>query len=150
MKLITVFIILFGILLVSGCSSSTDPQYDGSSYKQIKHDDFGRVVAKRGVVISDDGTGSFFGTIIGAVVGSTLGGNAGSILMSLGGGIVGHEAGKEIGKTDGYELTVELINGSTIIIVIKDETILVGDDIRIIKENNKVVQVDKIKDEEIQ
>ncbi len=148
MVLKSIVMIFIGILLLNGCSSNSEPQYDGSSYEKIKSFDFGRVIASRGVVVSDDGSGAFFGSLIGAILGSTIGSNTGSVLMSLGGGIAGRAAGKEVAKADANELTVELTNGETIIIVVKDETIKVGDKIRIIKEGNKVAQIDKIEEAE--
>jgi len=135
---------LASALMFSGCATNDGPEYDGRSYQQIKRYDIGTVVQERPVVISDDGSGSFMGALVGAVLGSTLGGGNGRILMALGGGVAGYYAGKEIGKANGDELTVELENGSTIIVVVKGKDIKVGDKIKIIKDGNKVAQVDKI------
>ena len=135
---------LTSALMFSGCATNDGPEYDGRSYQQIKRYDIGTVTKDRPVVITDDGTGKFFGTVIGAVLGSTIGGGKGRVLMGLAGGIGGYYAGKEIGKANGDELTVELENGSSIIVVVKGKHIKVGDKIKIIKDGNKIAQVEKI------
>ena len=129
------------MLLLSGCATNDGPEYDGSSYKQIKKYEVGTIVENKPVVISDDGSGSFFGMIIGAVLGSTLGSGAGSTLAALGGGIAGHYAGKEVGKANGAELTVKLDTGEHIIVVIKGEGFDIGKKIQIIRSGGKVEQV---------
>ena len=128
-------------LLLAGCATNDGPEYDGKSYQQIKRYEFGTIIKNKPVVISDDGSGSFFGMIIGVVLGSTLGSNAGSTLASLGGGIAGHYAGKEVGKANGAELTVRLDTGEDIIIVIKGDGFDIGKKIQIIRSSGKVEQV---------
>ena len=129
------------VLLLSGCATNEGPEYDGSSYKQIKRYEVGIVLENKPVVISDNGSGSFFGIIIGAVLGSTIGSGAGSTLASLGGGIAGYYAGKEIGKANGAELTVKLDNGEDIIVIVKGEGYEVNEKIQIIRSGGKVEQV---------
>jgi len=131
-------------LMLSGCATGNGPEYDGNSYNQIKRYDTGVVVAERGVIIKDDGSGKFLGALIGAVVGSTVGHGDGSVLAALGGGLVGGYAGNEVGKANAKELTIELDNGENIVIVVKGKDIQVGDRIQIIKDGNKVAQVNKI------
>ncbi len=135
---------LASALMFSGCATNEGPEYDGSSYQQIKRYDIGTVISDKPVVITDDGSGKFFGTIIGAVLGSTMGGGSGKTLMALGGGIAGYYAGKEVGKANGDELTVKLENGQNIVVVVKGKDIKVGDKVKIIKDGNKVARVDKI------
>ena len=129
------------MLLLSGCATNDGPEYDGKSYKQIKRYEVGTVVNSKPIVISDDGSGSFFGMIIGAVIGSTFGSGAGSTLAALGGGVAGHYAGKEVGKANGAELTVKLDNGEHIIVVVKGEGFEVNKKIQIIRSGGKVEQV---------
>ena len=128
-------------LLLAGCATNDGPEYDGKSYKQIKRYEVGTIVENKPIVISDDGSGSFFGMIIGAVIGSTFGSNAGSTLASLGGGIAGHYAGKEVGKANGSELTVRLDSGENIIVVIKGDGFDIGKRIQITRSGGKVEQV---------
>ena len=128
----------------SGCATNEGPEYDGSTYSQIKQYEIGIIEKERPVVLSDDGTGAFLGALIGAVVGSTLGSGSGSVLASLGGGVGGYYAGKEIGKANADELTVKLDNGKHIVIVVKGKDLTVGDKIKIIRDGQKVAQVEKI------
>jgi len=132
---------VISILLLSGCATNDGPEYDGSSYKQIKKYEVGTIVKNKPIVISDDGSGSFFGMIIGAVIGSTFGSGAGSTLAALGGGIAGHYAGKEVGKANGAELTIKLENSEYIIIVVKGDGLELGKKIQVIRSGSKVEQV---------
>ncbi len=131
-------------LLFTGCATNEGPEYDGNSYSQIKRYEIGTIISDRPVVIKDDGSGKFLGVIVGAVVGSTFGHGGGSVLMALGGGLAGGYAGNEIGKANGDELTVKLDDGQQVIIVVKGKDLKVGDRIKIIRDGNKVAQVDKI------
>lgn len=133
------------MMVLGGCATNEGPEYDGNAYSQIKRYDIGVVVAERPVVVKDDGTGTFLGALIGAVLGSTLGGGDGRTLMALGGGLAGGYAGKEVGKSNAEELTVDLDNGGTVVIVVKgDDTYQVDDRIKIIKDGNKVASVQKL------
>ncbi len=141
------YIALMGTFLLGGCATNKGPEYDGKSYSQIKRFDIGEVIAQRPVVISDNGTGTFLGAIIGTVLGSTIGRSHGTTLAMLGGGLVGGYAGGEVGKANGAELTVELDSGEMVVIVVKGtDYIAVGDRVKIIKDGNKVAQVDKVID----
>jgi outer membrane lipoprotein SlyB len=133
------------LLVFSGCATNQGPEYDGNSYAQIKTIETGVVIKNKPVVISDNGTGKFLGAIIGAVVGSTFGSGNGSTLMALGGGVGGYYAGKEVGKANGNELTVELDDGRTVVVVVKGNKFKTGDRVEIIKDGNKVAQVDYAK-----
>ena len=131
-------------LLLSGCATGSGPEYDANDYNQIKHYDIGTVIAERDVIIKDDGSGKFLGAIIGGVIGSTVGHGDGSVLAALGGGLIGGYAGNEVGKANAKELTVELDNGDHIVVVVKGKDIQAGDRVQIIKDGNKVAQVNKI------
>lgn len=130
------------ILLLSGCATNGGPEYDGKSYSQIKRYKTGEVTHARAVVITDDGTGSFIGGLIGTVLGSTLGHGNGKTLAMLGGGLGGYYAGKEAGKANAQELTVALDNGENVVVVVKGKNFQKGDRVKIIKDGNKVAQVD--------
>lgn len=135
------------LLLLSACATNKGPEYDGSTYQQIKSYEIGTVVKSRPVVISDSGSGKFVGALVGAVLGSLVGSNKGSVLAMLGGGLGGHYVGSEIGKANGEELSVELDNGQEVVIVIKGNRFNAGDRIKIIRNsNNKVEQVDRFMD----
>nr|WP_321265718.1 glycine zipper 2TM domain-containing protein [uncultured Sulfurimonas sp.] len=140
-----VYASVLSLFLLGGCATNSGPEYNGNSYNQIKRYDIGRVVSQRPVVISDDGSGKFLGAIIGTVLGSTIGRGSGTTLAMLGGGLAGGYAGNEVGKANAEELSVELDNGDMVVVVVKgQEHFDVGDRVKIIKDGNKVAQVDKI------
>lgn len=132
------------LLIFSGCATNIGPEYEGGSYKQIKKYDIGTVTKSRPVVITDDGSGKFVGTLVGAVLGSMVGSNRGKILAMLGGGLGGHYVGAELGKANGEELSVELDNGEEVVIVLKGNRFIAGDRIKIIRDGGKVAQVERL------
>ena len=140
-----IFLVLLTMPFMSGCATNDGPEYDGSSYENMKRIQVGTVASERPVTISDSGGGKFLGAIIGAVLGSTMGSGNGSVLMALGGGLAGGYAGSEINKADAQELTVDLNTGETVVIVVKgDDLYMPGDRIKIIKDGNKVANVERL------
>jgi len=138
------YILLSFTILITGCATNGVPEYDGKDYKQIKRYDTGVVTKSRPVVITDSGAGKFLGAIIGVVLGSTMGAGNGKTLTMLGGGLVGGYAGSEIAKANAQELSVALDNGEDVVVVIKGNKFESGDRVKIIKDGNKVAQVDRI------
>lgn len=136
------------LLILSGCSTNTGPEYDGNSYQQVKTIETGLVMATKKIVISDTGKGQTTGGLIGSVAGSAAGYSSSSFLASVGGAIVGGLAGaaigSEVGKSDGLELKVRLDTGAQIILVVKQNDIEAGDRIEIIKSGGKVERVNKV------
>ena len=133
------------IPMMNGCAAKDRPEYEGSSYDQIKHIQIGTVISERPVVVKDDGKGTFIGAITGVVLGSFIGGGRASTLGALGGGLAGAYAGSEVGKANAEELTVELTTGEVVVIVVKGEdTYKIGDRVKIIKDANKVANVEKL------
>jgi outer membrane lipoprotein SlyB len=139
-----IFLSVISLLLFSGCTTNQGPLYDGKDYKKIKRYEIGTVTRSRPVVIDDDGSGSFVGALVGSVLGSLIGNNKGSILAMLGGGLGGHYVGSELGKANGEELSVELDDGEEVIIVLKGNRFLTGDRIKIIRDGDKVAQVERL------
>ncbi|MDF1875100.1 glycine zipper 2TM domain-containing protein [Sulfurimonas sp. SAG-AH-194-I05] len=133
------------ILFLSGCATNTGPEYDGTSYRQIKSVMTGVIVSSRGVVVKDSGSGKVVGGLIGAILGSTMGRGVGTTLASLGGGVAGAYTGNEIGKSDANELVVELKTGRKIVVITTNVHLVPGDVVEIIKDGNKVAQVNKLK-----
>ena len=136
--------LIIALPMISGCATNKGPEYDGNSYNQIKRFEIGVVIAERPVVIKDDGVGTFIGSITGVILGSFVGGGRASSLGALGGGLAGAYAGSEAGKANAEELTVELNSGEVVVIVVKGEgTYRVGDRVKIIKDGNKVANVER-------
>ena len=131
-------------VMISGCATNKGPEYDGNSYNQIKRFEIGVVMSERPVIVKDDGLGTFIGSITGVILGSFVGGGRASSLGALGGGLAGAYVGSEAGKANAEELTVKLNSGEVVIIVVKGEdTYRVGDSVKIIKDGNKVANVEK-------
>jgi outer membrane lipoprotein SlyB len=137
-------ILATSLLIFSGCATNSGSEYDGANYTQIKNYEIGTVIKSRPIVISDDGSGKFVGALVGAVLGSLVGSNKGSVLAMLGGGLGGRYVGSEIAKANGEELTVELDHGEEVVIVLKGNRFFTGDRIKIIRDGNKVAQVDRL------
>jgi outer membrane lipoprotein SlyB len=138
-------VVMIWIPMMNGCATNEGPEYDGNSYDSIKRFEIGTVVGERPVVVKDDGLGTFIGAITGVVLGSFIGGGRASSLGALGGGLVGAYAGSEVGKANAEELTVELSNGEVVVVVVKGEKIYsMGDRIKIIKDGNKVANIQKL------
>lgn len=142
-SLITAALLSAGMM--GGCSRHDVPEYEGSSYDQIKRYEMGTVVSTKPVVVKDEGLGTMIGTITGVVLGSFIGGGRASALGTLGGGLAGAYVGSEAGRANAQELRVELDYGEEAVIVVKGENVYhEGDRIRIIKDGNKVARVEKI------
>ncbi|MFT7004815.1 MAG: outer membrane lipoprotein SlyB [Sulfurimonas sp.] len=139
------YALLATLLFLSGCATNQGPTYDGRSYTHIKKYEVGTILSLRPVVITDDGSGQFFGILIGTVLGSFIGGRGrGSILPVLAGGFGGYYVGREISKANGAELTVKLDSGEEIIVVVKGNNFVMGNHIKIIKDGNRVAGIDVI------
>ncbi|VAW81322.1 hypothetical protein MNBD_GAMMA14-2458 [hydrothermal vent metagenome] len=63
-------------------------------------------------------------------------------MATLGGGLLGAYAGNEIAKANAQELTVDLNNGSTVVVIAKGQKFSVGQHVRIVLENGNVVSVE--------
>lgn len=136
---------LLWIPMMNGCATNKGPEYDGNSYDSMKRIQLGTVISERPVVVKDDGLGTFIGAISGVVLGSFVGGGRASSLGALGGGLAGAYAGSEAGKANAQELTVELNDGEVVVIVVKGDNLYKsGDRIKIIKDGNKVANVEKL------
>ena len=132
------------VVLISGCSNNTGPEYDARTYSQIKKVQTGLVLKSRPVTIKDDGNGTFIGALVGAVVGSTIGSHSGARLATVGGGLAGGVIGGEIAKANASELTIKLDDGETVVVVAKVINIVAGDRVQVIKDGNKAAAVDRI------
>jgi len=132
------------MLILSGCTATNVPEYDGNSYQEIKTYEIGKVESVRPVVISDNGTGTFIGAIVGTVLGSVVGEGNGKTLATLAGGLGGAYAGNQTAKANASELSVRLDNGEHVVVVVKGKKFFVGDRVKIVKDGNRVDQVYRI------
>ena len=142
MNRLFIIIMSMTLLTVSACATRGVTEVGPDSTSYLMHYEEGRVAEIKPIVIKDDGTGGFLGAITGAVLGSTMGRGRGSALATLGGGLLGAYAGNEIAKANAQELTVDLNNGSTVVVIAKGQEFSVGQHVRIVLENGNVVSVE--------
>ncbi|WP_455756001.1 glycine zipper 2TM domain-containing protein [Sulfurimonas sp.] len=134
---INIFLALF---LFSGCSTSGEPQYE-----EIRAAEFGIVVKSQGLRIKDSGIGRQIGATIGSLLGSFVGEDkVTNTLAILGGSIAGGYIGAEIGKADANELTINLDEGDSLMLITKNLDIVVGDRVEIIRDGDNSAQINKI------
>ncbi len=142
MNRLFIIIMSMTLLTVSACATRGVNEVGPDSTSYLMHYEDGRVAEIKSVVIKDDGTGGFLGAITGAVLGSTMGRGRGSALATLGGGLLGAYAGNEIAKANAQELTVDLNNGDSVVVIAKGQQFSVGQHVRIVLENGNVVSVE--------
>jgi len=124
----------------AGCTSSLSSNtYSRSDARQAQELQMGTVEHLRAVRIegtrSNIGTGA--GAVVGGIAGSSVGGGKGKTLATVAGVIAGGLAGaatEELAtRQDGLEITVNLDNGRTIIVVQGSDTpFQIGDRVRVI------------------
>jgi outer membrane lipoprotein SlyB len=119
-KLTTVF---GALLLLAGCANDySGDTYDGRAVGEVSRADTGTVVSLRKIKIKPEGdtpgAGALLGGAAGALAGSAFGGGKGKMLTAAVGGVAGGVAGHMIQNKsqDGFEYTVRLDNGSTVVI----------------------------------
>jgi len=144
MKKFILSLIIIGMFF-SGCSrlynSNEVSLYDTNRVLTYEN---GVVEDVKRVVIKDDGSGTFIGAYTGTVLGSMFGKGKGNILSTLIGGLTGAFVGYESDKANAEELFIKLDNGKHIVVIVKGINILRGDRVRIIKEGNRVIRVEKL------
>ena len=113
------------LALVSGCASGGYPTVSSSTAGTTQTIDLGTVIATRPVKIEGESSqlGLYGGGIMGSAVGSTVGKGGGKVLASAGGAVVGAVVGQKIEKAltaqIAQEMTIELDDGRTIVVVQK-------------------------------
>ncbi len=118
--------LLAGLMLVGGCAPRVGgSDYDASSVRTPQNVAYGTVADVRVVRINDDsGTNEAIGTVgggvVGGVLGNMIGGGSGRTLATVGGAVLGaiggYAGGKALGTQDGYEITVDMDSGGSIVI----------------------------------
>ena len=142
-------IILVLSLALPACSTTGSKVFNAGEAQQIQQVSFGTVLAVEEVRVEGDGahTGAIIGGITGAAVGSLFGGGSGKVLSVLGGalagGVLGHGIEGQVRSFDAYQLTIELENGSNIVVVQrKDEQFFTrGDRVRVIVSGQNAARV---------
>ncbi len=111
------------ILFSQGCVSQSYQSVPRSSSGKMQTVNSGTVVATRTVVIEGEAgyLGRTSGAIMGSAIGQTAGKGSGRTLAAAGGAVVGGIVGgmveKELSKKVAQELTVDLDDGQTVVVV---------------------------------
>ena len=118
--------IICGVLalaLFSGCASSQFETVPSSAAGTTQSIDMGTVIATRTVKIEGNATnlGTYGGGVMGSAVGSTIGRGDGRTLASAGGAVAGAVVGRKVEKAlsakMAQEVTIELDDGRTVVVV---------------------------------
>ncbi len=132
-------VLLAAGLVLSGCASRGSRTYSDGEVRTVQRVQNGTVVAVEDVMVAEDPSvvGPIIGGVAGGVVGSLFGSGAGKTLATLGGAAVGALAGGateyEVRKYPAKQLTIDLDNGQTIIVVQgEDEYFVKGDPVRVV------------------
>jgi len=142
MDKLLIVIMSMALLTLGACSSSGVNEVSPESTTYLMHYEDGRITEIKPVVIKDSGTGGFLGAVAGTVLGSTMGRGRGNTLATLAGGLLGAYAGSEAGKANAQELSVDLDNGDSVVVISKGQKFSVGQRVRIVIEDGHVVSVD--------
>jgi outer membrane lipoprotein SlyB len=111
------------VLFLQGCASQSYQTVPRSTSGKIQQVNSGTVVATRSVVIEGEAgyLGRTSGAIMGSAIGQTAGDGTGRTLAAAGGAVVGGIVGgmveKELSKKQAQELTVDLDDGHTVVVV---------------------------------
>ena len=118
--------LLAGLMLLGGCAPRVGgSDYDSSTVRTAQSVAYGTVSDVRVIRISDDSganeaIGTIGGGVVGGVLGNMIGGGTGRTLATVGGAVLGagagYAGGKALGTQDGYEVTVDLDSGGSIVV----------------------------------
>ncbi|BBG65430.1 putative outer membrane lipoprotein Pcp [Hydrogenimonas sp.] len=141
-KIYLAAIATLGILFLGGCAQRGVEEVNPEATQYVMRYEAGTIESIRPVVIKDNGTGTFLGAVTGGVLGSLIGGGKGNTLATLAGGLAGAYVGSEAGKANAQELTVQLDNGSTVVVIVKGLRFYPGERIRIVKQGERISSVE--------
>jgi outer membrane lipoprotein SlyB len=132
----------------AGCQSQASnlPVYSASEANQLRTAQTGTVESVRAVLIQgDSGTKTSIGQSVGGSLGRTvaMGGNPVTAVAGAAGSVVGQIAGgaveKNVASREGQEITVALDDGTTVMIVQKNNPAFVGGErIKLVGSGSKV------------
>ncbi len=136
-----IFVSIAGLLLFSGCASNNYSKVPSTAAGVAHSVNTGTVVDTRKVNIEGQSTarGTVTGGIAGREIGRTIGRGDGSLIAGAGGAIigaaVGHKVEKALSSKIAQEVTVELDDGGTVVIVqeLEDPEFIVGDRVAVLE-----------------
>lgn len=140
-RMFTPFVLILVIfaMMLPACASRGGRTYSDGEVRQAQTVRYGVVTNVEQVRVEEDpkGIGTVLGGVAGGILGNMIGGGRGRTLATLGGAAAGAVAGTAAESAmTGYnalQLTVDLENGSTVVIVQgTDDYFAVGDRVRVI------------------
>ena len=143
-KLISSAVAALLLLFISGCASGGYETVPNSSAGTTQSIDLGTVVGTRTVKIEGESgqLGLYGGGILGSAAGSTIGRGDGRTLASAGGAVAGAIVGRKIEKALttklAQEMTIELDDGRTLVVVqeLKEPAFNSGDRVSVLETRN--------------
>lgn len=133
------FVLMLGLML-SGCASRGGKTYSDGEIRQVQSVQYGTVVDVVEVMVEEDPSivGPAIGGVAGGVIGSLFGAGTGRTLFTLGGAALGALAGGateySVRRYKATQLTMELENGQSYVVVQGNEEYFVkGDRVRIVQ-----------------
>lgn len=141
MKWISKAVVVIGVvcsLSLTGCAS-------------LKHEEtntfYGKVVTVRPYVAYEsepNGAGAVVGAVAGGVVGNQFGKGNGkkamTVLGVVGGAVAGSQIGKSVKQVNMTELTIQMPNGSSFNVSVKDSGFMIGQTVQIVQKG-KVAEI---------
>ena len=135
----SVILLLLVALVLPACASRGGRTFSEGEVRQAQGVTFGTVSDVTDVQVASDpsGLGAVVGGVAGGILGSMIGGGRGNTLAILGGAAAGAAGGHVLeGQARNYsaaQITVNLDNGTTIVVVQgHDEFFRVGDRVRVL------------------
>lgn len=147
-----VLLLLLSSMVLSACGASRGGRtYSDGEVRTVQRVYYGTVTSVEHVRVEDDpsGLGAVIGGVAGGVLGSMIGKGRGRTLGILGGAAggaaLGHMAESGVRDYNALQLTVQLDDGSTVVIVQgEDEYFSAGDKVRIITTGQDSARVQHI------
>jgi len=145
MKYIGLSVLVALSLAMNGCATGAPgATVSSSATEYVSTADVGTVKSVRYVKVKDSGAGALVGAAVGAVLGHQVGKGRGKDLATLGGGLAGAYVGNQAASANAQELTVKLDKGQTVVVVAKGTGFYPNERVRIIRQGNKVVNVEPL------
>jgi len=134
---------------LAGCAPSASGKVYSREQSRVTYEVFfGTILQLEAVSIegTQSGAGTLGGGALGAALGSGVGSGSGRAIAVVGGAIAGALAGSAVEKNvttkPGYEIMVELENGTILAIVQEqDQVFAVGQRVRVLKGSNGITRV---------
>ena len=131
-----VIVLMTASLLLQGCASRDNKTYSDDDLRSVQGLQYGTVVNFSEVMVAEDP--SLIGPIVGGVAGGVVGSLVSSSTLAILGGaavgaVVGGASEYATRKYEATELTIELENGNTIIVILgNDDYFVTGDRVRVL------------------